>query len=311
MAVQTVTPVDIVHSGQTRAETRHTRSAWGLLAPFVVLYLVFLIGPTVYGAVMSLFDTSTVRAGLSHFVGVSNYVDVFTSTDFWSSMWHTVQFTLLTTPPLVVLALVLAILTDRLRRGRWFFRLVFFAPFVVPVSVAGLIFAWLYAPQIGLYGNWLSAIGLTSPGWLSDPNWAMAAVVMMTIWWTVGFNFVLYLAGLQDIPQDVYEAAAIDGAGPWAQLRRITVPMLRRTTVLVLVLQILASLKVFAQVYMLFNGSGGPDYSARPLVEYVYDTGFTDYRAGYGAAASMVYFVLLAIVALVWYLVSRRQSRRV
>lgn len=313
MATQTVTaPLrDMPRARGGRNERRDNGPAWGLLAPFIVLYLAFLIAPTVYGIVMSFFNTSLVRPGLSNFAGVDKYVAVLTSSDFWSSMWHTVLFTIYTTPPLVILALVLAILTDRLRRGRWFFRLVFFAPFVVPVSVAGLVFAWLYAPEIGLYQSWLSAVGITSPGWLSDPNWAVASVAIMTIWWTLGFNFVLYLAGLQEIPRQLYESAAIDGAGPWAQLWRVTVPMLRRTTLLIVMLQAIASLKVFVQVYTLFNGASGPDYAARPVVGYIYDSGFTDFRAGYGAAASTVYLVLLVLVAGVWFLISRRQSREV
>lgn len=295
---------------RTRGEHRDSGPAWGLLAPFTVLYLAFLIGPTVYGLVMSFFDTSLVRPGLSGFAGLDNYGAVLSSADFWASMWHTVWFTILTTPPLVVLALVLAILTDRLRRGRWFFRLVFFAPFVVPVSVAGLVFAWLYAPEIGLYGTWLGALGLPTPGWLSDPAWSIPGVALLTVWWTIGFNFVLYLAGLQDIPRDVYEAAAIDGAGPWARMWRITVPMLRRTTLLILLLQIVASLKVFGQIYSLFNGASGPDNAARPVLQFILDTGFTDYRAGYGAAASMVYLTLIVLAALAWFLVSSRRSRR-
>lgn len=295
----------------TRTERRDNRPGWGLLAPFAVLYVVFLFGPTVYGIVMSLFDTSLVRPGLSGFVGFSNYAATLTSPDFWASVWHTVLFTILTTPPLVVIALALAILTNRLRRGRWFFRLVFFAPFVVPVSVAALIFTWLYTPETGLYSSWLAAVGLPSPAWLGDPNWAMPSVAIMTIWWTLGFNFVLYLAGLQEIPRDLYEAAEIDGAGPWAQMRRITVPMLRRTTLLILVLQVIASLKLFGQSYVLFVSTWGPNNAGRSVVGYVYDTGFTDFRAGYGAAASTVYLVVLGLVAGIWLLVTRRSARKV
>ena len=130
-------PVSDVASAaaRSRGERRDSGPAWALLAPFTVLYLVFLVGPAVYGLVMSFFDTSLVRPGLSGFAGLENYAAVLTSADFWASMWHTVWFTILTTPPLVVFALMLAILPDRLRRGRWFFRLVFFAPFIIPVSV--------------------------------------------------------------------------------------------------------------------------------------------------------------------------------
>jgi multiple sugar transport system permease protein len=127
------------------------------------------------------------------------------------------------------------------------------------------------------------------------------------VWWTLGFNFVLYLAGLQDIPRDLYEAAAMDGAGPLQQVRRITIPMLARTTSLVVVLQIIASLKVFDQMYIMT--SGGPNYSTRSLLEYVYDIGFTDFRTGYAAAASTLFFILVLAVSGVWVLLTRRQEQ--
>jgi multiple sugar transport system permease protein len=197
----------------------------------------------------------------------------------------------------------LAVLTDRLKRMRWFYRLVFFAPYVVPVAVVVLVWTWLYAPQIGLYGDWLSTVGITVPNWLGDPNWAMLSIAMMTVWWTLGFNFVLYLAGLQEIPRDLYEAGAVDGASPWTLLTRITVPLLRRTTILVTVLQILASLKIFDQIFLMT--SGGPNLSTRPVLEYVYDLGFTDFRVGYASAASMLLFLLTLAVSLVWLLLIR------
>ncbi|BCJ34377.1 sugar ABC transporter permease [Actinocatenispora thailandica] len=283
-----------------------TRAGFGLLTPFLVLYLAFLIGPALYGLLMSFFDGSSVRSGLGPFAGFGNYTEALTSSDFWSSMWHTVLFTLLTTPPLVLVALALAMLTDRIRRGRWFFRLVFFAPYVMPVTCVGLVFTWMYVPQTGLFATWLDALGLPAPAWLADPNWAMIAVALMTVWWTIGFNFVLYLAGLQDIPRELYEAAAVDGAGPGAQWRRITVPLLSRTTALVTMLQTIASLKVFDQIYLLTVG--GPNYSTRPVIEYIYDVGFTDFRTGYGAAASMLYFVVILAVSAVWFAISRRRA---
>jgi multiple sugar transport system permease protein len=284
------------------------RAGWGLAAPFLLFYLLFLIGPTLYGVVMSFFNSSLQHSGLSGLAGANNYTEALTSSDFWQAMWHTVLFTLLTTPPLVVIALVLAIFTDRLARGRWFFRLVFFAPYVVPSAAMALIWTWLYTPQIGLWDKWLSAVGITNPpNWLADPNWAMISVALATVWWTLGFNFVLYLAGLQEIPRSLYEAASVDGATRWQQMRRITIPLLNRTTGLVLVLQIIASLKIFDQIFLMT--SGGPNYSTRPLLEYVYDIGFTDFRTGYAAAASMLYFLVILAVSLVWFFASRSQRK--
>ncbi|MBC2866983.1 carbohydrate ABC transporter permease [Streptomyces mexicanus] len=277
-----------------------------LTAPFLVIYLVFLVGPLLVGVVLSFFNTTTVKSGLGEWVGLSNYAEVVTDPQFWDAMWHSVLFTLLTTPPLVVLALAGAILASRVRRGRVFYRLAFFAPYVVPSSVVALIFLWMYTPEIGLVPKVLGAVGLPVPDFLGSTSGGWTAVTLMTLWWTFGFNFVLYTAAIQDVPPDVYEAAAIDGAGPWQQIRHITVPLLGRTTSLVLILQILASLKVFDQIYLLL--AGGPDQSTRPVIEYIYDTGFTSYRGGYGAAATIVYFVVIVAVSAAWYGLRRRAT---
>lgn len=292
-----------------RPPQRATPVGIGFMAPFLVLYVLFLVGPTIYGAIMSFFDTSLVKGGLSQFVGASNYMEAFTTPHFWWSLWHTILFTIMTTPPLVVIALGLAILADRVKHGRWFFRLVFFAPYVLPSSVLALIWVWLYTPGLGLFSSWLSDIGITPPAWLGDPNWAMASVVLATIWWTLGFNFVLYLAGLQEIPENLYDAAAIDGAGPFQQIRRVTVPMLGRTTTLVAVLQAIASLKIFDQIYLMT--AGGPNYTTRVSIEYIYDMGFTNYRVGYASAVSMLLFVVILIVSIGWFAIVQRQEKGV
>ncbi|WP_037864760.1 carbohydrate ABC transporter permease [Streptomyces sp. NRRL S-340] len=286
---------------------RSERRAGVLLsAPFLVIYLLFLVGPLLVGVVLSFFNTTTVKDGLGDWVGLSNYSEVVGDPLFWDAMWHSVLFTLLTTPPLVVLALAVAVLAARMPRGRTFYRLAFFAPYVVPSSVVALIFLWMYTPQIGLLPKLFGAVGLPVPDFIGSTAGGWTAVTLMTLWWTFGFNFVLYTAAIQDVPPEVYEAAAIDGAGPWQQIRHITVPLLGRTTSLVLILQILASLKVFDQIYLLL--AGGPSQSTRPVIEYIYDTGFTSYRGGYGAAATMVYFVIIVAVSAAWYGLRRRAS---
>lgn len=286
---------------------RSERRAGALLsAPFLVIYLLFLVGPLLVGVVLSFFNTTTVKDGLGDWVGLSNYSEVVGDPLFWDALWHSVLFTLLTTPPLVVLALAVAVLAARMPRGRTFYRLAFFAPYVVPSSVVALIFLWMYTPQIGLLPKLFGAVGLPVPDFIGSTAGGWTAVTLMTLWWTFGFNFVLYTAAIQDVPPEVYEAAAIDGAGPWQQIRHITVPLLGRTTSLVLILQILASLKVFDQIYLLLGG--GPSQSTRPVIEYIYDTGFTSYRGGYGAAATMVYFVIIVAVSAAWYGLRRRHA---
>jgi multiple sugar transport system permease protein len=282
------------------------RAGWLFTAPFLLLYVLFLIGPVLIGIVISLFNTTTVKSSLGDFVGVSNYVDVLSSGDFWASMWHSVLFTLLSAPLLVLLPLLFAILASRMARATWFYRLAFFAPYVVPSSAVCLIFAFMYTPQTGLITNAFGWFGLSAPDFYGTTPGAWFAVVLLTLWWTFGFNFILYTAAIQEISQEIYEAAAIDGAGPWQQIKSITVPLLKPTMSLVLILQVLASLKVFDQIYILL--AGGPNYSTRPVIQYIYDTGFTSYRGGYAAAATMVYFVILVLVSAAWLLLRRRQN---
>src|SRR3712207_4429263 len=209
------------------------RAGWLFSAPFLTLYLLFLIGPVLIGLVISLFNTTTVKSGLGSWVGLSNYADVLSSGDFWASMWHSVLFTLLTTPPLVLLPLLFAILASRMARATWFYRLAYFAPYVVPSSAVCLIFAFMYTPQTGLVSNAFGWFGRTPPNFFGTTSGAWFAVVLLTVWWTFGVNFILYTAAIQEISEEVYEAAAIDGAGPWQQIKSITVPLLKPTMSLV------------------------------------------------------------------------------
>ena len=296
-------------TGSDQKFNDHSRPAMAFLAPFVALYVLFIIGPAIYGLVMSFFDTSLVKPGLSSFAGLGNYAEALQSADFWSSLWHTIWFTILTTPPLIVLGFVLALLADRVGRGRWFFRLAFFAPFILPSAVMALIWIWIYTPGLGLLETALKSIGLGAPNWLGDPAWAMPSLAISTVWWTLGFNFILYLAGLQDIPTELYEAAAIDGAGPWQQIRSITIPLLARTTTLVAVLQVIASLKVFDQMYIMT--AGGPNFSTRSVLQYIYDEGFTNFRVGYASALSMLFFVVVLAVSAAWFAIVRSQESEV
>jgi len=308
-ATAAVAAVEVRTSKRRRAASGENQSGWLFATPFLALYVLFLIGPVLIGIVISLFNTATVKSGLGNWVGTANYAAVLQSSDFWQSMWHSVLFTLLTTPPLVLLPLLFAIFAARILRSRWFFRLAFFAPYVVPSSVVCLIFAFMYTPQTGLISKLFSGVGLSAPNFLGSTSGAWLAVTLLTLWWTFGFNFILYTAAIQDIPEETYEAAAIDGASPWQQIRSITIPLLRSTSSLVLILQILASLKVFDQIYILL--AGGPAESTRPVIEYIYDTGFTSYRGGYASAATMVYFVILVVISAGWALIRRGRNQTV
>jgi multiple sugar transport system permease protein len=291
----------------TRREDRE-RAGWGLATPFFVLYFLFLMWPVLAAAWKSLFSDS-LAGGSADFRGLGNYGELLGDADFWASMWHTLLFTLLSTPPLVILPLALALLVNRVARGQWLFRLAFFAPYVLPVSVVVLIWNWLYQPGFGLINGYLTKLGFAEVNWLGAEGTAMVSVVIATVWWTVGFNFVLFLAGLQEISKELYEAAALDGANAWQQIRRITLPLLMPTTVLVVVLQVIASLKVFDQIYLLLQG--GPNFSTRPAIQYIYENGFTQYRVGYASALSFVFFLLIVAVSALLFAGVRRLQRSV
>ncbi|MEU6102520.1 carbohydrate ABC transporter permease [Streptomyces flaveolus] len=264
--------------------------------PFLVFFGLFLVWPVVQGLWMSLTDASLSLRG-TEFVGFANYAEAFGDPDVWSSLGNTVFFTVISCVPLVLVALAMALLVHSGLAGQWVWRLAYFAPYLLPVTVVTLIWTWLYQPDIGLGNQLLTSLGLEPVGWLSDESVAMWSVAALTVWWTVGFNFLLYLAALQSLPVAYDEAAALDGAGAWRRLWSVTLPQLRHTTVLVAILQMLASLKVFDQIYILTKG--GPNGSTRPILEYVYDVGFTGYRLGYASAVSYVFFAIVIVISVV------------
>lgn len=288
---------------------RRQRTAWtgfAFVLPFLIAYALFMLWPIILGLRMSFYNWSLVGKGASDFAGFGNYAEALADSAFWTSLWHTILFTIISTPILVVLGLALALLANVVPWGKGFFRLAFFAPYVLPSAVVALIWIWLYEPGFGLISASFAAIGLGNIGWLTSANVAMLSIVFTTVWWTIGFNFILYLAGLQEIPKEMYEAAALDGANAWAQLRHVTVPLLARTTTLVLILQVLASLKIFDQIYLMTTG--GPNFSTEPIIEYIYDTGFTSYRVGYASAMSYLFFVIILAISVVLFMMLNRRG---
>ncbi|GAB2902699.1 carbohydrate ABC transporter permease [Streptomyces mayteni] len=302
------TPAEPAPPRTPPATVRRHWSEHGLVftLPFLVVYALFLVWPLLSGIRMSL-TNADIAGTQSDYIGFDNYAEALTDPDVWSSLWNTLWFTVLSTVPLVVVGLVLALLAHHLRVVAWLWRLSWFAPFLLPSGVVCLLWLWvIYPTDFGFADQLLAEFGLhPGIGWLTDTRYAMLSVVLTTIWWTVGFNFLLYLAALQSIPQHLYEAAELDGAGAWHRLRHITLPQLRSTTGVVLVLQLLASLKIFDQVYIMTGG--GPDESTRPILQYVYQSGFTGYRIGYASAISYIFFALIVIVSLVQLRITRRR----
>jgi multiple sugar transport system permease protein len=343
-----------------RARTRDTASGWLFLAPFLLIYLGFLLYPVLQAVIMGFFEVDLLVIDDREWIGIDHYVRMFWGTQmtwgltqlwvwrllglllipllwywrrqgsisrnffivstigilvffvgilgihpgqggrwydsqFWLSFGNTVLFVILSTPLIVGVGLAIAIALNRPGRLAGVLRTLFFAPYVLSVAVLTLIWAFLLNPQLGLIGPGFEALGLEPINWLNSTTWAMPAIVVTTLWWTVGFNVVLFLAGLQDIEPSMYEAASLDGAGPWAKFRFITVPGLQRTLLLVIVLQVIASFQIFGQVFIMTRG--GPNGATRVAIQHIYESAFRDFELGYASAMSVFLFVVMIAIA--------------
>ena len=269
--------------------------AYLFFLPFGLFFLVFKIIPFVQAFRLTFYKWDIFGAPL--FIGLGNYQKVFTTPRFWDSLWHTIYFTLLSVPPLVLLGFLLAVLVNAKIAFKGFFRSAFYAPYVLSISVVCLTWQLLYNPSFGMFNSILQFFGAEPVRWLMHKHWAMPAVAFTTIWWTIGFNFLVYLAGLQQISPTYYEAAEIDGANGWQQLAFITFPLLKRSHILVTVLQVIASLQIFGQVYIMTGG--GPGGSTRVTIQYIYEEGFRYFHMGYAQTVAFVFFLLMIGVSFV------------
>jgi multiple sugar transport system permease protein len=283
------------------------------LAPYMLLFTVFVLAPAIFLIWISLHDWDFLLPG-KPFVGIQNYLDLFksgsvTSGPFWSSMEATGKFVLYSVPLLVAIPLALAILLNQKFPGRNFFRACYFAPYVLGVAVVGILWHFLLDPNVGLVNYYLDKIGIDAAiPWTTETPWVWAALVGPTVWWTLGFNTVIYLAGLQDIPRELYEAAKVDGAGAWAQFRNVTLPGLRPVLIFIITTTVLASANVFGQPYLITQGR--PGIETRSAIMYIGQEGLRDFRMGNAAAASFILTLALILVSLVTFVAFRERKER-
>jgi len=280
------------------------------LLPYLVLFVTFVIVPAVFGIWISLHDWDFLLPG-KPWVGLGNYTALFDPTSvqfepFWHSMRATAIFTVASVPFLVVIPLGLAVLLNRQFPGRTFFRAVFFAPYVLGVAVIGLMWRYLLDPSFGAVNGLLGLFGIPAVPWITDQPWAWISLVAVTIWWTIGFNAIIYLAGLADIPGEQYEAAEIDGASIWQQFRFITVPGLRPVLIFVITTTILASANMFGQAYLITQGAPGD--STRTAIIEITERGLRQYRMGEAAAMSYLLAVFLGIIAMINFYLLREKK---
>jgi len=272
-----------------------TRAAWALLSPSLALITVFFVGPILIGLLLSftdfdiyaIGDPSTVRL-----IGLENYHRILSDREFANALRNTLTFVLLGGPLSVLVSLATAMLVSaKLARWKDLFRVVFFTPVVTTLVGVAIVWRYLYHPRYGLIDAGLAPLGLPAIDWLGDPHWAMPSIILFAVWKNFGYNMLIFVAGLQSIPDDLYEAARIDGAGGWARFVHVTLPTLAPTFLFVGVITMIGQFQLFAEPYVMTQG--GPLRSTVSVILLMYEQGFRWWRMGYAAAIA---FVLLAMV---------------
>jgi putative chitobiose transport system permease protein len=270
------------------------------LTPYVFLFPALLIlavasfWPVLQAIYLSFTDYDII--GSPNFIGLKNYEQLWRDQLFWKVLWNTLIYMVVVVPALVVLPLFLAILVNQKLRGIQFFRAAYYVPVIVSVVVAGIAWKWIYAEN-GLLNYFASIFTSVKIPWLTNSSTAIFAIIAVTIWKGLGYYMVIYLAGLQTIPQDLYEAAAIDGSDGWRKHIDITIPMLKPYIVLVTVISAIAAMKVFEEVYVMSRG--GPANSSKTVVYYLYEKGFSSLEMGYASAIGVVLFLLVFLLSII------------
>jgi multiple sugar transport system permease protein len=290
----------------------HAITPYLMLLPYVVLLCAFVLGPAVFGVWVSLHDWDFLLPN-KPFIGLQNYLDLvdpdsITFEPFWNGMRATAIFTVASVPFLVLVPLGIALMLNRTFPARSMFRAIIFAPFVLGIAVIGVLFRYLLDSQFGLINYVIGLVGIDPIGWTQTQPAAWVALVGMTVWWTLGFNTVIYLAGLQGIPRDHYEAASLDGAGVWGKFLYVTIPGLRNILVFILTTTVLASANMFGQSYLVTNG--GPGDSTRTAIMVMTQEGLRSFKMGSATAMSYILAIFLIIISAINFLALRERDKK-
>ncbi len=279
-----------------RRAARDAATAALFLGPFLILYVLLKLWPIVYGFWISLHQWETIGTG-ARFVGLQNYERILQDRLFWQAVSQTVLFTAIATPALILLGLGLALALNRALPGGGVFRTVYYLPAVLSTAVIGLIFlAVLRSDETGLLNKLLSLVGIGPVPFLLDATTAMPSIALAALWWTVGFNMLILLAGLQNIPEEVTDAARVDGASGWRLLVHITLPLIRRPLTLVTILQVIACFQVFGLIDVMTRG--GPGGATRSLVYYIFERAFNHGQLGYASAIAFGLFAIIFVLSI-------------
>ncbi|AKG34205.1 carbohydrate ABC transporter permease [Paenibacillus durus] len=281
-----------------RLKVRENMLAYAFLAPSLLLFGVFMFYPLLRSVYLSLYSTDP-AGRVASFVGLQNFTALFSSGLFLDGIRVTALFALLTVPAGMLLALVLAALTHNLLRGKRLFQFAFSLPMVLSVGSAAVIWKFLFHPSLGMLNYGLEMAGLAPVPWLTSPKWALFSISLMTVWMNLGFNYIVISSGMQGIPDDMYESAKIDGAGPVAMFRQITIPLLSPTLFFVMVVSIIGAFQSFGQINILTQG--GPMDSTNVFVYSIYREAFVNFRFGTGSAQALLLFVVIMLLTLVQF----------
>ena len=299
---------DVATLARAKPTGRHpTTVALLMLLPATVLILVFLIVPILLTFGLAFTNARLISPQPARFIGFDNFIRLFSNDTFWASLRNTVIFAVVIVPVQSAIALGLAILINQKIRGVNFFRTVYFLPVVTSIVVVSILWLFLYQPN-GLINALLAKIGIQGPDWLGNPQTALFAIIVLSIWQAVGFHMVIWLSGLQTIPAELYEAAEIDGAGTWQKFAHVTWPGLRQTRTFILITITIAAFALFAQVNIMTDG--GPLDATTTLVYQAVRAGFQQQQTGYAAAISLVFFVLVLIVTVIQRILTRDKDPR-
>jgi multiple sugar transport system permease protein len=286
-----------------------TASRWGFglfVVPYLVAYVAFLVVPVFRGFWISLNEIDLL-SDETQFVGLANYVALWHDEIFRGAVGNTLYFVLLSTPAFVALGLALALALNRPGKTGAVLRAIFFGSSVLSVTIVTLVWRLVFMPQRGLLANVMGGLGLQTITPLTSETLALPAVALVTVWWIIGLPMMLFLAALQQIPQDVYEAAAMDNASRWRTFVSITLPAIRRTVALVAVIEVILQFQIFGQVQLMTQG--GPNNASRPIVLFIYEAGFRQWALGLSAAAAQVLFAMMLIgVAVQSWIAKRRDA---
>ncbi len=285
----------------------YNRGEWNnmlFILPYMLVFVVMIIIPLFWGINLSLQKADLFGPG--EFVGLANYSRLLKDKIFIQTVGNTFYFVLLTVPILVVLGMGLALALNKQTKVASILRGIFFSSTILSVTVVTLIWRIIFIPNDGVMASLFNALGLEPIAFLSDPDWALTSVAIATVWWCLGLPMMLFIAALQQIPQDLYEAAAIDGANKWDTFFKITIPSIGRTIVLVVIIEIVMQFQLFGQALLMTNG--GPNNTSRSIVMFIYDVGFRRWDIGMAAAASQVLFVIILMAAMAQYFVSRTKG---